>query len=76
VSEKGSYINSQIRTFSVAGGTHNSDQSVALSTATSGATIYYTDNGDTPTTSSSTQYSRMMVLPMMLRIIQHGVATP
>lgn len=40
-------------TFSVAGGTYASAQNVALSTVTTGATIYYTTNGATPTTSSS-----------------------
>jgi hypothetical protein len=40
-------------TFSPAAGTYNSVQSVTLSDATSGATIYYTTNGITPTTSSA-----------------------
>jgi hypothetical protein len=43
-------------TFSPVAGTYSSAQSVALSDATSNATIYYTTNGTTPTT-SSTQYT-------------------
>ena len=40
-------------TFSPVAGTYATDQTVTISTTTSGATIYYTTNGDTPTTSSS-----------------------
>ena len=43
-------------TFSPAAGTYTGAQSVTISDATSGATIYYTTNGTTPT-SSSTQYT-------------------
>lgn len=43
-------------TFSVAPGAYSTAQTVAISDATSGATIYYTTNGTTPTT-SSTMYS-------------------
>jgi hypothetical protein len=43
-------------TFSPAAGTYSSAQSVTISDTTSGATIYYTTNGTTPTT-SSTQYT-------------------
>ena len=43
-------------TFSPAAGTYSSAQSVTLSDATSGATIYYTTNGSTPT-ASSTKYT-------------------
>ena len=40
-------------TFSVAAGTYATPQSVTISDATAGATIHYTTNGTTPTTSSS-----------------------
>jgi hypothetical protein len=48
-------------TFSPAGGTYTSAQSVSLSDSTSGATIYYTTNGTTPTTSSSVYGSPISV---------------
>lgn len=43
-------------TFSPAAGTYTEAQNVTISCATSGATIYYTTDGTTPTT-SSTQYT-------------------
>ncbi len=48
-------------TFSPAAGTYTSAQSITLGDATSGATIYYTTNGSTPT-SSSTLYSAPIAL--------------
>lgn len=44
-------------TFNPGGGTYTSAQSVAISTATSGATIRYTTNGTNPTATSGTVYS-------------------
>jgi|GEM_PF-1570742 len=44
-------------TFSPAGGTYPSSQSVTITTGTTGATIYYTTDGTTPTTSNGTVYS-------------------
>ena len=54
-------------TFSVAAGTYTSDQSVSLSCATADATIYYTTNGDTPT-SSSTAYSSAITVNKSMTI--------
>lgn len=48
-------------TFSVAEGTYTSNQNVSLSCATDGATIYYTTNGDTPTSSSNAYSSAITV---------------
>ena len=43
-------------TFNPGAGTYSSTQTVVLNSSTAGATIYYTTNGSTPTT-SSTVYS-------------------
>ena len=48
-------------TFSPAAGSYGAGQKVTLSDATSGATIYYTTNGATPTT-SSTKYSSVITV--------------
>jgi hypothetical protein len=48
-------------TFSPAAGTYSSSQSVTISDGTSGATIYYTTNGSTPTTASATYSSAITV---------------
>ena len=47
--------------FSPAGGVYTSAQSVSISDATGGATIYYTTNGSTPTTSSPVYTSAITV---------------
>jgi hypothetical protein len=54
---------SQVSTpvFSLASGTYTSAQTVSISDATTGATIYYTTNGTTPTTSSSVYTSPIAV---------------
>jgi hypothetical protein len=48
-------------TFSPGAGTYSSAQSVTISDATAGATIYYTTNGTGPTTSSATYTSPIAV---------------
>ncbi|HXB01483.1 MAG TPA: chitobiase/beta-hexosaminidase C-terminal domain-containing protein [Opitutaceae bacterium] len=48
-------------TFSPAGGTYSSAQSVTISDSTGGATIYYTTDGSTPTTSSTVYSSAIAV---------------
>jgi hypothetical protein len=56
-------INGAVATpgFSPAAGTYTSTQTVTITDATSGATIYYTTNGTTPTTASSTYTSAISV---------------
>jgi hypothetical protein len=45
----------------VSGGTYNNDQSVTISTTTVGATIYYTTNGEDPTTSDNVYSSAVTI---------------
>jgi hypothetical protein len=52
-------------TFSVATGTYSSSQSITISTATAGATIYYTTDGNVPATSSSKYTSAITVSSSM-----------
>ena len=49
-------------TFSPAAGTYTTAQTVTISDAIAGATIYYTNNGTTPTTASSV-YSGAITIP-------------
>jgi hypothetical protein len=60
-------------TFNPVGGTYSSAQSVELADATSGATIYYTTNGTTPTT-SSTKYTAAISVSSSETIKAIGVA--
>ena len=55
------YSQASVPTFSPAAGTYNSAQNVSLSCATSAATIYYTTDGSSPTTSSSVYSSPISV---------------
>jgi hypothetical protein len=61
-------------TFSPAAGAYNSAQSVTISDATSGATIYYTIDGTTPTT-SSTQYTGPITVSSTETLKAFAVAT-
>ncbi len=54
-------------TASPAGGTYTSEQSVHLSTSTAGASIYYTTDGTTPT-SSSTLYTKAISVSKSMKI--------
>ncbi len=61
-------------TFTPAAGTFATAQSVSLATATAGATIYYTRDGSTPTT-SSTVYSAPLAVTVTTTIKAIATAT-
>ncbi|MGA2350887.1 MAG: chitobiase/beta-hexosaminidase C-terminal domain-containing protein, partial [Terracidiphilus sp.] len=61
-------------TFSPAAGTYTTSQSVTMSDTTPGATIYYTTNGTTPTT-SSTKYSSAVTVSASETLEAIAVAT-
>ena len=61
-------------TFNPAAGTYTSAQSVTISDATSGATIYYTTTGTTPTT-SSTKYTGPITVSSTEKLQAMAVAT-
>ena len=61
-------------TFSPAAGTYTTSQSVTISDATAGTTIYYTTNGTTPTT-SSTDYTGAITVSATETLEAIAVAT-
>jgi hypothetical protein len=62
-------------TFTPSPGTYTSAQNVSLSSATPGATIYYTVDGSTPTTSSAAYSSPIVVSAATLTIRTFAAAT-
>jgi hypothetical protein len=63
-------------TFSVAAGTYTAVQSVTISDATSGATIYYTTNGNTPTVSSPVYTGTAIPVTITTTIKAFAVGAP
>ncbi len=62
-------------TFTPSPGTYTSAQNVSLSSATTGATIYYTVDGSTPTTSSAVYSAPIVVSAASLTIRAFAAAT-
>ncbi|SNT10324.1 Chitobiase/beta-hexosaminidase C-terminal domain-containing protein [Granulicella rosea] len=62
--------------FSVAGGTYTAVQSVTISDATAGATVYYTTNGNTPTTSSPVYTGQTIPVTVTTTIKAIAVGAP
>ena len=62
-------------TFNPSPGTYTSAQNVSLSSATTGATIYYTVDGSTPTTSSAVYSAPIVVSAASLTIRAFAAAT-
>ena len=67
-------INAAVPTFSPVAGTYASAQRVTISDATTGATIYYTNNGVVPTT-ASTKYTTPIAVAKTTTIKAIAVAT-
>jgi hypothetical protein len=63
-------------TFSLPAGTYSSSQTIALSDAANGATIYYTTDGSTPTTVSNEQYQGPFTLTQSTTVKAIAAATP
>jgi sugar lactone lactonase YvrE len=63
-------------TFSVAGGTYTAVQSVTLSDAAAGATIYYTTNGNNPTISSPVYTGQAIPVTITTTIKAIAVGAP
>jgi Chitobiase/beta-hexosaminidase C-terminal domain len=63
-------------TFNPPGGTYVLNLTVSISTTTPGATIYYTTNGTTPTTSSRVYTGPILLLPLTTTTIKAIAVAP